>query len=157
MSRQTVRAHAGQDRTNLYDEITDKTIAELEPAACLGFSRGGRPSLCNPRPALCFSIGRRKLDTIPRSLIRQPLLSTSLDAVYRPLGLFPGIGEVPAGLKVVNAKVVGRLARSEVHGILISWPTADRPDCGHERRCGQRTSAASQTITYTSSPRSTVS
>jgi hypothetical protein len=30
MSRQTVRAHAGQDRTNLYDEITDKIIAELE-------------------------------------------------------------------------------------------------------------------------------
>jgi antirestriction protein ArdC len=30
MSRHTVRARAGQDRANLYDEITDKIIAELE-------------------------------------------------------------------------------------------------------------------------------
>jgi antirestriction protein ArdC len=30
MSKHTVRARAGQDRTSLYDEITDKIIAELE-------------------------------------------------------------------------------------------------------------------------------
>ena len=30
MSRHPVRARAGQDRANLYDEITDKIIAELE-------------------------------------------------------------------------------------------------------------------------------
>jgi len=30
MSRHTVRARAGESRTNLYDEITDKIIAELE-------------------------------------------------------------------------------------------------------------------------------
>ncbi|MEO6783803.1 MAG: ArdC-like ssDNA-binding domain-containing protein, partial [Bradyrhizobium sp.] len=30
MSRHTVRARAGQDRANRYDEITDKIIAELE-------------------------------------------------------------------------------------------------------------------------------
>jgi hypothetical protein len=63
---------------------------------------------------------------------------------FAPFGLFPGIGEVLAGLKVGNATVVDGVVRSEVHGILISWPTADRPDCGHERRCGHRTSAASQ-------------
>jgi hypothetical protein len=36
-----------------------------------------RRSLCNTRPASCFSFGRLKLGTIPKSLIRQPLLSTS--------------------------------------------------------------------------------
>jgi antirestriction protein ArdC len=30
MSRHAVRGRAGQDRANLYDEITDKIIAELE-------------------------------------------------------------------------------------------------------------------------------
>ena len=30
MSRHTARARSGQDRTSLYDEITDKIIAELE-------------------------------------------------------------------------------------------------------------------------------
>ncbi len=30
MSRQTARASTGQDRTGLYQEITDKIIAELE-------------------------------------------------------------------------------------------------------------------------------
>jgi antirestriction protein ArdC len=30
MSNRAVRARAGQDRANLYDEITDKIIAELE-------------------------------------------------------------------------------------------------------------------------------
>jgi antirestriction protein ArdC len=34
MSSQTVRARAGQDRANLYDEITDKIITELE-AGCV--------------------------------------------------------------------------------------------------------------------------
>jgi antirestriction protein ArdC len=30
MSRQAVRVRTGQDRANLYDEITEKIIAELE-------------------------------------------------------------------------------------------------------------------------------
>ena len=30
MSRHTARARSGQDRTSLYEEITDKIIAELE-------------------------------------------------------------------------------------------------------------------------------
>jgi len=30
MSRHAVRVRAGQDRANLYDEITEKIIAELE-------------------------------------------------------------------------------------------------------------------------------
>ena len=30
MSKHAVRARAGHDRTNLYDEITDKIIAELQ-------------------------------------------------------------------------------------------------------------------------------
>jgi hypothetical protein len=33
----------GQDRANLYNEITDKIIAGLRPAASPGFSPGVRP------------------------------------------------------------------------------------------------------------------
>ena len=45
MSKHAVRARIGEDRANLYDEITDKIIAELEarPRAlgpALGHSRG---------------------------------------------------------------------------------------------------------------------
>jgi hypothetical protein len=39
MSKHAVRARAGQDRASLYDEITDKIIAELE---------AGRPPWVQP-------------------------------------------------------------------------------------------------------------
>ena len=43
MSRHNARARTGQDRTGLYQEITDKIIAELEAGPCrLGCSRWGQ-------------------------------------------------------------------------------------------------------------------
>ena len=43
MSNPNARARAGQDRANLYNEITDKIVAELEAGRVPWFSPGVRP------------------------------------------------------------------------------------------------------------------
>ena len=52
MSRHTARARSGQDRTGLYQEITDKIIAELEagraPGSPAAYPIGGRPRALGP-------------------------------------------------------------------------------------------------------------
>ncbi|MET4072640.1 hypothetical protein ABID58_007469 [Bradyrhizobium sp. S3.2.6] len=61
MSNPTACARAGQDRANLYTEITDKIIAELEAGrvplgSALGYGRGesaaGHAEKCVDQPAI---------------------------------------------------------------------------------------------------------
>ena len=61
MSKQTARARSGSDRTNLYDEITTKIIAELEAGRVPWVQPGERRrrrrrSPCRRTPAPAGSI-----------------------------------------------------------------------------------------------------
>jgi antirestriction protein ArdC len=48
MSRHAVRARAGEDRASLYDEITDKIIAELEAGRVPWVQPWGTPTAKAP-------------------------------------------------------------------------------------------------------------